>query len=286
MKPTFFDWGLTAERPFVVRFHITNHKYMSNMDFDFHKSMHLNIILKGDQGVDVGTDAFWLKKGECLLTAPWEPHRGGRSKTGSAVCMVAISLDELLKLLFAGGEKLTAFLMLPPSTRIDFMRRKGLMRHSRICGERLWSLKDENFLRSWQAIFNFFVELLSAIDEKELPRQPQNDYIKLRPALQMINAGSGRLITAAEAAKACSISISYFRILFRQVFRRPFASYELQYRLNGAANDILKSRLTVKDAAYEWGFFDTSHFTRTFKKVYGIPPGQYKAGETADKKEM
>ena len=286
MKPIFFDWGLTAERPFVVRFHITNQGYISNMDFDFHKSVHLNIILEGDQGGDIGTDAFWLKKGECILTAPWEPHRSSRSSTGSTVCMVAISLDELLKMLLDSGGKLTAFLMLSPSTRIDFMRRKGLMQYSKICGEHLWNLKNEYPLRNWQAIFNFFVELLSAIDENELPRQQQNDYIKLRPALQMIHAGSGSLITACEAAKACGMSVSRFRVLFREVFRRPFAAYELQYRLNCAASDILKSSLTVKDAAFQWGFFDTSHFTRTFKKVYGMSPGKYKITGALDKKEM
>ena len=137
----------------------------------------------------------------------------------------------------------------------------------------------ENTLRGWQALINFFIELVCGLDKEDIPEEPQSDYIRLRPALQMINAGKG-VTVAPEAARACNLSVSRFRALFQKVFRRSFASYELQYRLNNAADDILKSRLTVKDAAFEWGFFHASHFSRLFKRSFGISPGKYREVHT------
>ncbi|MBR2905768.1 MAG: helix-turn-helix transcriptional regulator, partial [Lentisphaeria bacterium] len=71
-------------------------------------------------------------------------------------------------------------------------------------------------------------------------------------------------------------SISRFRTLFKEVFQISFASYELKHRLKGAAEDILYGRLTVKDAAWQWGFFDTSHFSRLFKQYFACTPGKYR----------
>lgn len=274
MKPTYFDWGVSAEKPFVAVIQHVKPLYNSNMDYDFHRSVHVNVVLEGDYGCEIGNTSIQTNRGECLLTAPWEPHRGVRSEVGATVCMIALSLDEVMKNLLADGEKLTSLLMLPPRIRHDLLRKKNLMRFASICGQTIQTAGVGNTLRGWQALINFFIELVCGLDKEDIPEEPQSDYIRLRPALQMINAGKG-VIVAAEAARACNLSVSRFRALFRQVFRKSFASYELQYRLNCAADDILKSRLTVKDAAFEWGFFDASHFSRLFKRSFGISPGKY-----------
>jgi AraC-like DNA-binding protein len=33
---------------------------------------------------------------------------------------------------------------------------------------------------------------------------------------------------------------------------------------------------TIADIACETGFYDHSHFTRTFKRIIGVSPGQYR----------
>ena len=273
MKPTYFDWELSPEKPFVVHFQNVRPAYSSDMDFDFHRSIHINIALEGAFFCDIRSYPYLCNCGECMLTAPWEPHRLRRSDSGARICMIAMNLDDAMKFLLADGRKLTALLMLPPDARHNLLREKGLMRYSDELGGKLCGA-DGNLLRGWQAIVNFLFEITGGLDGGDIPDEAQADYMRLRPALQMINAGKG-VTDAADAARACDLSVSRFRAVFRQVFHRPFASYELQYRLQGAADDIVKTGMTVKAAAFEWGFFDASHFSRLFKRSFGMAPGQY-----------
>lgn len=273
MKPTYFDWELSPEKPFVMRLQNILPAYSSEMDFDFHRSIHINLALEGSFVCDIRSYPYLCNCGECMLTAPWEPHRLRRSDSGALICMIAMNLDEAMKFLLADGKKLTALLMLPPDTRHNLLREKELMRYSDELGGKLCGA-DGNLLRGWQAIANFLFEITGGLDRKDIPEEAQADYMRLRPALQMINAGKG-VTDAADAARACDLSVSRFRAVFRQVFHRPFASYELQYRLQGAADDIVKTGMTVKAAAFEWGFFDASHFSRLFKRSFGMAPGQY-----------
>ena len=82
-------------------------------------------------------------------------------------------------------------------------------------------------------------------------------------------------LTAAEASALCGMSESGFYRLFRDFTGLPFSSYELYFRLNCAAEELCRGELSIKQAAAEWGFFDTSHFSRAFKKQFGVSPSDY-----------
>lgn len=42
-----------------------------------------------------------------------------------------------------------------------------------------------------------------------------------------------------------------------------------------AAELLLDGGLMVKEAASELGFADAFHFSRTFKRIYGLPPERF-----------
>jgi len=63
------------------------------------------------------------------------------------------------------------------------------------------------------------------------------------------------------------------RVFKKHIGLSPHAYLE-QIRIN-RAKDLLKSGSPIADAAYELGFVDQSHLTKTFKKFAGTTPGQY-----------
>lgn len=75
---------------------------------------------------------------------------------------------------------------------------------------------------------------------------------------------------------AARFGISPFRLI--RVFGRvtglsPYA-WLLLLRVNQARR-LLEAGAPVSDATYLCGFSDQSHLTRTFRRTFGIPPGQY-----------
>jgi len=51
-------------------------------------------------------------------------------------------------------------------------------------------------------------------------------------------------------------------------------------KLNLAAEFLKNKRGNVSEAAYEFGFSNPSHFSRMFKKYFGISPKEYQTKNT------
>jgi AraC family transcriptional activator of tynA and feaB len=59
-----------------------------------------------------------------------------------------------------------------------------------------------------------------------------------------------------------------------------FSEYVMERRLDGAAADLRDPALAAKDIgtiAFDWGFSDSSHFTRRFKQRFGCRPRDWRA---------
>ena len=272
MKPSFWDWGLSEENPFFIRLQTYCAGTSSSYAPDFHEAIHLNVVIEGDMD---GHKTNQIHHGACI-TAPWEPH-GGRSSSlnGAVYCMSVTSPELLKKVLLGYGDKFFAFLSHSVEERRKIMEEYDLYPHCGVFAEKIRKCGTEDILYCWKAALDCFMDIAHDLPELETKKPGQNSFLRLLPALKMI--GSGKCVTSAEEAAArCNVSVSRFRTLFKEVFQMSFASYELHHRLKCASEDILYGRLTVKDAACQWGFFDTSHFSRLFKQYFHSTPGKYR----------
>jgi AraC-like DNA-binding protein len=94
-------------------------------------------------------------------------------------------------------------------------------------------------------------------------------YLRCR---QYIERNYLELPTIGSAAKACFVDQAYLSRLFKRFAEE--SPLQLLSRLKmGKAADLLSSgELLIKQVAEEVGFADPYHFSRVFKRVYGIPP--------------
>jgi AraC-like DNA-binding protein len=75
------------------------------------------------------------------------------------------------------------------------------------------------------------------------------------------------------------LSPYYLVRCFRQQLGLPPHQYQRQVRLLKAKQALLTSQ-PLAEIASDAGFFDQSHFTRSFKRVFGVTPGQYRQGNS------
>jgi AraC-like DNA-binding protein len=94
-------------------------------------------------------------------------------------------------------------------------------------------------------------------------------YLRCR---QHIERNFMEIASVAETADECFIDQAYLSRLFKRFAEE--SPLQLLTRLKMAkAADLLSNRdLLVKQVAEEVGFVDPYHFSRVFKRVYGIPP--------------
>jgi len=81
------------------------------------------------------------------------------------------------------------------------------------------------------------------------------------------------------SALAADVGLSPFHAarLFAQATRMPPHAWRNQLRLQRALAP-LREGVSVAEVAAACGFTDQSHFTRHFRRMFGVPPGRWQAG--------
>ena len=82
-------------------------------------------------------------------------------------------------------------------------------------------------------------------------------------------------ISVHDLARLAHVSPFHFIRVFQKQLGMPPHTYLLQTRLRHARNMLAKG-CRIVDAALDTGFVDQSHFTRHFKRTFGITPAQYR----------
>ena len=81
-------------------------------------------------------------------------------------------------------------------------------------------------------------------------------------------------LSSSTVARQLNVSLRTLQRAFAQT-DEPITSYILRRRLESARQALLSAPgLKVAEAAAHWQFSDSSHFVRSFRKLYGLTPGE------------
>lgn len=83
-------------------------------------------------------------------------------------------------------------------------------------------------------------------------------------------------VTASEIAAAAGLSVSRALHLFKRETGISLSTYITRLRVDYARSLLKNTSRSMAEIASECGFFDQSHFTKTFKAEEGTPPLRYR----------
>jgi AraC family transcriptional regulator len=131
----------------------------------------------------------------------------------------------------------------------------------RLRGAYRQSLVDEKAL---EGIGRLLVERLAGGISGNMPD------VRVRKMMDHVASRLDSAITLGSTAKAVGLSSSRARHLFVAQTGLPFRSYLLWLRITKAVG-IMSGGSSLTEAAHEAGFADSAHFSRTFRRMFGIP---------------
>ena len=121
-------------------------------------------------------------------------------------------------------------------------------------------------LRYWHA--NGEEPLLEDFENQQLKQQ-------LSPALTYMITNYEKSISAADMAKLCNLSYSYFSRSFKLPLTMHVSDYLNEIRIREAEKLLVSTTQNVTEIASAVGFCTTSYFIKQFTKYLHISPKQY-----------
>jgi AraC family transcriptional regulator len=83
--------------------------------------------------------------------------------------------------------------------------------------------------------------------------------------------------SVAELAQEAGVHRSHFARSFRSHFGCTVSEFVRRLRIEWAGEQLRSRQFTLSEVSLRAGFGDQAHFTRAFKRITGVTPGEYRA---------
>ncbi len=140
--------------------------------------------------------------------------------------------------------------------------------------QKIWNIKAIGYEMECKA--NLY-RILCIMQQESIGSYMPSDKMKLiAPAVEYIHAKyTQESLSISELSALCGITPEYFRRIFRTIYGDSPLSYINRLRLTNAKELLESGMYSVTEAAEASGYIDMSHFSREFKKAYGISAREY-----------
>lgn len=137
------------------------------------------------------------------------------------------------------------------------------------------SLSDIERLLSLLRIFVIIGSAKETIIVGTLMKQNKST-IKIQNISRFIVNNFQRKISLEEAAQHVGMNSSSFCSFYKKMKGKSFLTDLTEYRINSSCVMLKETTLPISDICYAVGFEDIPHFNRTFKKMKGESPKDYR----------
>lgn len=254
-----------------------------NMSFHWHKEWELIRVIEGRFVLHADEEEITAEEGDILLIRDGMLH-GGVPENCIYECFV---FD--LHGLFRSSELIKNYLR--PIYRMKIMpdivyvkNRNSALRVivceiMGACAERSHTKNNHcelAILGGLCSLFSFILrnKLYTLADENSVNKTSR--IIRIKTALEYIEQKYQSEISLDELADVVGMNPKYFCRVFKEYTQQTPMEYVISYRIEQAAVMLTNTSNPIMDVALECGFNDCSYFIRTFKRIKGVTPSQYR----------
>ena len=130
------------------------------------------------------------------------------------------------------------------------------------------------FVEALTAAVGYQLAQLAGVERpRSAPSRGGLGSVARRRALEMIDAKIGGHLSITTLASEVGLSTAHFSRAFKETVGRAPHQYLLLLRLQRARRMLEAPDASLSDVAFSCGFSDQAHFTRMFKREFGLTPG-------------
>ena len=126
-------------------------------------------------------------------------------------------------------------------------------------------------------LLTFFADQLSALCNQLVMERKNAEPPLVQKAREYIEQHKHDQLSLAEVANAAGASVFHFCKVFHKATGLKFTDYVARVRVEEARTQLLNPNRRISEVAYDVGFQSLTQFNRTFKRVFGRSPSEFRA---------
>ena len=126
-------------------------------------------------------------------------------------------------------------------------------------------------------LLSFFGRQISVMSNQIVVEQESGEPPVIAKARRFIADNKTETLSLGRVARAAGASMFHFCKLFHRATGLRFTEYVARVRIEEARARLLNRNMRVSEIAYDVGFQSLTQFNRTFHRVFGQSPSEYRA---------
>ncbi len=127
-----------------------------------------------------------------------------------------------------------------------------------------------------EEIWAWTVKVLDHFIDAVYESRNTKNFKLITEAMEYIKENYNKELTLDEVAQSVFISPYYLSHLFKDELGKTFVEYLTEVRINEAKKLLKNTKKSITRIAEEVGYYDSSYFSKVFKKQEGMTPQQYR----------
>lgn len=254
-----------------------------------HSYLEIICVLTGECTNFIERTSLRMKAGDICILSPNAFHALSCTADDSRILNILVSfhfLEQSFRDLLRGGEILSSFIdsiLQGKSVSPYILYETGSDLLVRELEEKI-CIESSNREYGWLHALSYLTgELLlrlvrqyelSAIVASSKGASSNERNERIVSILGFIGTNYNRL-SLADTAEAFGYSPSYLSRMIHEYTGKSFSQLVTEQQMNRAAQLLKQGELGIPEIASEIGCFDHSHFSKKFKRIYGVTPKQY-----------
>ena len=257
-------------------------KYCNNaFECHWHDGVEILIMLDGEIEHSVNGESYIMREGDVMFVNSGSMHEGHVTELGRGKYLVISFLTSVLSPEDKGrvAEKYFGSVMSGKNFPLLYLASGGdsAREMAKLCTDILELNKQRPScyeLDIKAALFRIWAILFGEAVKKNDSPKPDTAIVRMKKAVSYINGNFQNKITLDDIATVCNISKTELCRSFKRVMHRTPFDYIMDLRVRKSI-ELLEEGITVTEAALSSGFFDSSYYTKMFRRYMNCTPRDY-----------
>ena len=230
---------------------------------------HMFLVREGAAEFTVGKDSRVLQKGMAILAAPGTVH-GLINSSDSLVSTYEIKFTSSSPSVLRQLHTLPGYL--PASPLSELMAAEIVREGAR------QEINSQAYVSDYLiALLDYYCRYYGRREKSDTAVVDTSGFSETsKKIVRYLEANYNREIPLQEVATAVGFNKNYICSVFKKDAGMTIGACHTLIRIRRAAEMISFSDMDLMQVSQSTGFVSISHFNRVFKKVVGLPPGQYR----------